>query len=190
MALYKSVYYCYYYKPVVSCTPSLYCSLLQYCLTASIVKSVKHQSSVCHFWYMVTVTHQLFLVNIHIRTSVRGRYTSLSGPDSPTVICRGGAASMLPLELPYDTIRDAILTCDQKPTWVSLIYRTEPTTKKCKTEKLKRKKRICSEVAVNSLGNLWSQSWRRKGRLWWEEFAEKEGLSLDWKSKGWWMEYW
>ena len=106
MALYKSVYYCYYYKPVVSCTPSVYCSLLQYCLTASIVKSVKHQSSVCHFWYMVTVTHQLFLVNIHIRTSVRGRYTSLSGPDSPTVICRGGAASMLPLELPYDTIRD------------------------------------------------------------------------------------
>ena len=25
----------------------------------------------------------------------------------------------------------------RKPTWVSLIYRTEPTTKKCKTEKLK-----------------------------------------------------
>ena len=37
----------------------------------------------------------------------------------------------------YDTIRDAILTCAQKPTWVSLIYRTEPTTKKCKTEKVK-----------------------------------------------------
>ena len=29
----------------------------------------------------------------------------------------------------YDTIRDAILTCAQKPTWVRLIYRTEPTTK-------------------------------------------------------------
>ena len=38
----------------------------------------------------------------------------------------------------YDTIRDAIFTCARKPTWVSLIYRTEPTTKKCKkTEKLK-----------------------------------------------------
>jgi len=37
----------------------------------------------------------------------------------------------------YDTIRDAILTCAQKPTWVSLICRTETTTKKCKTEKLK-----------------------------------------------------
>jgi len=38
----------------------------------------------------------------------------------------------------YDT-RDATLTCDRKPTRVSLIYRTEPTTKKCKTEKLKSK---------------------------------------------------
>ena len=38
----------------------------------------------------------------------------------------------------YDTIRDAILTCARKPTWVSLIYRTEPTTKKCKTEKTKK----------------------------------------------------
>jgi len=28
--------------------------------------------------------------------------------------------------------------CARKPTWVSLIYRTEPTTKKCKTEKLKK----------------------------------------------------
>jgi len=38
----------------------------------------------------------------------------------------------------YDT-RDATLTCARKPTRVSLIYRTEPTTKKCKTEKLKSK---------------------------------------------------
>jgi len=35
----------------------------------------------------------------------------------------------------YDTIRDASLTCARKPTWVSLIYRTETTTKKCETEK-------------------------------------------------------
>jgi len=39
----------------------------------------------------------------------------------------------------YDTIRDAILTCARKPTWVSLIYPTETTTKKCKTEKVKSK---------------------------------------------------
>ena len=42
-----------------------------------------------------------------------------------------------------DAIRGAILTCARKPTSVSLIYRTEPTTKKCKTEKL-----ICSEVGL------------------------------------------
>jgi len=34
-----------------------------------------------------------------------------------------------------DTIRDAILTCARKPTWVGLIYRTEKTTKNCKTKK-------------------------------------------------------
>ena len=51
--------------------------------------------------------------------------------------------------IPYDAIRDAILTCAQKPTWVSLIYHTETTTKKWKTEKkLKSEKRICSEVTV------------------------------------------
>jgi len=32
----------------------------------------------------------------------------------------------------YDTIRDAVLTCAQKPTRVSLTYRTEPTTEKYK----------------------------------------------------------
>jgi len=37
--------------------------------------------------------------------------------------------------IPYDTIRDAILTCARKPTWVRLIYRTEPTTKECKNRK-------------------------------------------------------
>ena len=58
----------------------------------------------------------------------------------------------------YDTIRDAILTCAGKPTWVSLIYRTETTTEKCETEKLKSKTRICSEVTVNSPGNPCNQS--------------------------------
>ena len=38
----------------------------------------------------------------------------------------------------YDMIRDAILTCAWKPTWVGLIYRTEPTTKKCKNRKNKQ----------------------------------------------------
>jgi len=35
----------------------------------------------------------------------------------------------------HDTIRDANFTCAQKPTCASLIYRTEPTTEKWKTEK-------------------------------------------------------
>jgi len=30
--------------------------------------------------------------------------------------------------------------------------------------------------------NPWCQSGRRKGRLWWEGFAEKE--SMEWKSEG------
>jgi len=50
-------------------------------------------------------------------------------------------------------IRDASLTCARKPTRVSLICRTEPTTKKWKTEKLKSQKQICSEVSVNTSGN-------------------------------------
>jgi len=38
-------------------------------------------------------------------------------------------------------------------------------------------------MSVNSPGNPWSQSGRRKGRLRWETFAEKKGLSLKWKIK-------
>jgi len=44
-----------------------------------------------------------------------------------------------------------ILTCTQKLTWVSLIYRTEPKTKKWKTEQLKSKKNqsISKQSRVN-----------------------------------------
>ena len=80
----------------------------------------------------------------------------------------------------YDTIRDAILTCARKPTRVSLIYRTEPTTKKCKNrKKTKSRKQICSEITVNSPGNPRSEYLsRRKEGLQWERFAEEKGLSL------------
>jgi len=57
----------------------------------------------------------------------------------------------------YDTIRDAILTCAQKLTsQLNLPYGTN--SKKVENRKLKTKKRICSEVSVNSPGNPWSQS--------------------------------
>jgi len=103
-----------------------------------------------------------------------------SGVPSPTVHWhRGGAGgdtdaaaaddnhtadplSLVCHTIRYDTIRDAILTCARKPTRVSLIYRTEPTTKKCKNRKTKSSKQICSEVTVNSLGNPCSESRRRK----------------------------
>ena len=76
----------------------------------------------------------------------------------------------------YDTIRDAILTCVRKPTWVSLIYRTQPTTKKCKNRKTKSRKQICSEITVNSPENPCSKYLRRNEGLQWEAFAEKEGF--------------
>jgi len=46
----------------------------------------------------------------------------------------------------YDTIRDAVLTCANKLTQISLIHRTEPKIEKWR--KRKTKKRICSEVSV------------------------------------------
>ena len=50
----------------------------------------------------------------------------------------------------YDTIRDAILTCARKPTWVSLIYRTQPTTKKCKNRKTKSRKHMLRNNSKHS----------------------------------------
>ena len=57
----------------------------------------------------------------------------------------------------HDSIRDAILTCARKPTRVSLIYRMETTTKKCKTEKLKVKTDMLRSNS-KSLGKICSQS--------------------------------
>jgi len=76
------------------------------------------------------------------------------------------------LTIRYDTIRDAILTCARKPTRVGLIYRTEPTTKKCKTEKLKSRIRYVRSNS-KSLGNHVVSSEEEKERLQWKGFAEK-----------------
>jgi len=56
---------------------------------------------------------------------------------------------------------------------LTLIYRTEPTTKKWRKEELKSKDRICSEVSVNSPENPWSQSWRKKDGYGGKKIAEK-----------------
>ena len=67
----------------------------------------------------------------------------------------------------YDTIRDAILTCARKPTGVGLIYRTETTSKNCKTEKLKSKSRYVRSNS-KSLGNHVVSSEEEEERLQWE----------------------
>ena len=85
--------------------------------------------------------------------------------------------------LRYDTIPDAILTCSQKLTWASLIYRTEQTTKRSET---KSKKKTDMLKSIGKQSGECIESSGRKERLRWEGFAEKEGFkSLEWKSDGW-----
>ena len=78
--------------------------------------------------------------------------------------CLHDMVQLMPL-LRYDTIRDAILTCARKPTWVSLIYRTETTTKNCKTEKKLKSKNRYARSNSKSLGNHVVSPEEEKGRL-------------------------
>jgi len=82
----------------------------------------------------------------------------------------------------HGTIRDAILTCARKPTRVGLIYSTETTTKKCKTEKLKSNSRYVRSNS-KSLGNDVVSSEEEKERLQWKGFAEK-GFKSGMKESG------
>ena len=82
----------------------------------------------------------------------------------------------------YDTIRGAILTCARKPTWVSLIDRTETTTKNCKTEKKLKSKNGYARSNSKSLRNHIVSPEEEKERLQWELLQKKEVLScLEWK---------
>ena len=67
-----------------------------------------------------------------------------------------------------NTIQDAILTCARKPTRVSLIYRTEPASKKCKTDMLRSNSK--------SAGNPCSQYWRRKRKAAVGRICRKKGF--------------
>ena len=50
--------------------------------------------------------------------------------------------------------------------------------------KTKEWKRICSEVSVNSPGNPWSQSRRKKVGYGGKDLQKRKVLSLEWKSEG------
>jgi len=84
----------------------------------------------------------------------------------------------------YDTIRDAILTCAQKPTRVSLIYRTGPTTKKWKNRKTEKKIRICSEVSENIWGIRGVSPEEEKEGYGEKDLQKRKVVSLEWKSQG------
>ena len=113
---------------------NLSCSLFHSCKTAlacAARRRLRTQESTCSFG----------------RTDTTDRFTSpakaYSNKISWVVLPRRTAEtarSCTTINIRYDTIRHAILTCARKPTWVSLIYRTETTTKRCKTEKKLRSK--------------------------------------------------
>jgi len=112
-------------------------------------------------------------------------FSTSGGPLRPEArgichICHMVNPALLSVTIRYDTIRDAILTCARKLTRVILIYRTEPTIKKCKNRKTKRRKHICSEITVNSLGNPCSESRRRKWKgCSGKDLQKRKGLSLE-----------
>ena len=66
-----------------------------------------------------------------------------------------------------------------------LIYRTEPATKKWKTEKnWKLKKRICSEVSVNSPGIRGVSPEEENEGYGGNDLQKRKVLSREWKSEG------
>jgi len=97
----------------------------------------------------------MFIIPIYLFSEIfpvhQGPFTSLAATDSERHMQESDRlvtqqrslttayALQRKLIVRYDTIRDAILACARKPTRVTLIYRTETTANKWKTEKLKSK---------------------------------------------------
>jgi len=79
----------------------------------------------------------------------------------------------------YDTIRQVILTCAQKLACVSLIYRMESRKK----TKKRFKKRICSEVSVNSPGNpgIRGVNWQINQGVVWSAILPSVSSQMTWR---------
>ena len=79
------------------------------------------------------------------------------------------------------SLNEYVMLCyARKPTWVGLIYRTETTTKNCKTEKLKSKS-IYVRSNSKSLGNHVVSSEEEKKGCSAKDLQKKKVLSLEWK---------
>jgi len=73
--------------------------------------------------------------------------------------------------------------------WTGLDLLTADRLKMQQNRKTKSRKQICSKITVNSLGNLCSESWRRKGKgCGGKDLQKRKILGLEWKSE-WVMEY-
>ena len=66
---------------------------------------------------------------------------------------------------------------------MSQLYRTETTTKNCKTKKTLKSKNGYARSNSNSLGNHVVSPEEEKERLQWEVFAEKEGINSRMKER-------
>ena len=148
------------YWPWACVCPSV-CLSVCVCLTRRIARSLSDSWASC-------LTHPVYSQSDHVCQS---RTAMHHLPDVAAYGALAGWSSLSRLTdcnyivtIWYDTIRDAILTCARKLTWVSLIYRTETTTKKCKTEKLQSKNEYMLRSNSRSLENPCSQSRRRKGK--------------------------
>jgi len=84
----------------------------------------------------------------------------LAARRSVIIVC-SNSPRVYPAGSEYDTMRDAVLT------WLKSRHASAQSTarnqqlKSGNAEKLKSKKRVCSEVSVNSPGSPWSRSRRR-----------------------------
>jgi len=122
------------------CTETLFMCVEEFCsvmwqLNGSTVSSCNDTATyVC--LHNITVSPYVFCFPLFTGAVVSSLPSPLLHDISEWVKIHRSASCVWP-----DMIRDAILTCARKPTWVSFIYCTETTTKKCKTEKLKSKKR-------------------------------------------------